>query len=301
MLWVRALDLWRLCMHAKIAPPVDPAELRKIHAQMKPPPDPRQSERLIVMTQRMRDQPPQRLALRDSWGQVVRDWFETKSGADDNSVTDLLDAALIAPQSDTERAAHGKLIEAVRATCSAADGSSEDFFKAYRSGRDRWFAQGATSTLLQDKRAGWTSLRLNALSDRDYELVDRIVRERQPDGLARLLSTRNTLELNLIGDRDQLEPRVQLATLGLAPMVATLASCELGVESCSANSPAFIEYCLTYGGCHQPDVASLARYALARDGLDPAWAERESARVVRAVWAGDLAALGIFRKDGNGK
>lgn len=86
------------------------------------------------------------------------------------------------------------------------------------------------------------------------------------------------------------------AAFSASAMVAASTACELGVNDCSASSPRFKELCVSFGGCHLESVGAQVRFALARDGLDPQWLDREASRVVRAIREGNLDALGIRRK-----
>jgi hypothetical protein len=53
--------------------------------------------------------------------------------------------------------------------------------------------------------------------------------------------------------------------------------------------------CLTVGGCDQPDLASLWRSVLSRDGLNEDLLNQAAARLLHAIRVGDLEALGIRR------
>lgn len=202
-------------------------------------------------------------------------------------------AASWAPLSTPDRAAFERVLTETRRWC---DGFPPDFMDERRAAGRRFLAQGATGALLQNTQAGWTSKQLDALDPRDFDLAERIVRERQPDGLARLLSAGNAYSLNLVAESSQLDWSAMAAAMAANGIVAALSACELGVNDCSANSPQFKQLCLQFGGCHLSSVGELVRYVLARDGLDPQWLDRETERVVRAIREGNLDALGIRRK-----
>ncbi len=241
-----------------------------------------------------RDSPPLRLALPEPYASLVNSGFVQGLKSIDAELERNLAASLYAPLAPIDAAARQQILSETRQACAAFN--SEEFFRSYRAARLRWASQGATGALLQNGQAGWTSKRMKELTDHDFELVERIVRERQPDGLARLLGESNAWDLHLASETEQLQASAQLAAMAAGSVVAALASCQLGVEDCSSDSPRFRVLCTSYGGCHQPDIASMARYILARDNLDPELWERETQRVVTAIYTGDLAALNIRRK-----
>ena len=95
---------------------------------------------------------------------------------------------------------------------------------------------------------------------KDFELVARIIRERQPDGLARLFSQSNAFSsLNLGSDADKFECSAMSAAFSASGMVAALTDCELGVNDCSASSPRFKELCVSFAGCHLESVGARVR------------------------------------------
>jgi hypothetical protein len=296
LIWLRSQDLNRLCLNAKFGKAIGAEEFRAAFAGRTEYQDPAKINELVEFSRRMREAPARRLMPGANWTRAVLAWAANKSETPESEMGKLSEAAMGAPESATERAARDRLVERMRAFCQSEPDAGSSFFDEFRRARDRWIAQGATGAMLQEKSAGWTSTSLDALNDRDYALVERIVRERQPDGLAKLLSGSNAWRLNLVSESGGNDLTMGLAKINVSRLVAVVASCELAVDTCSADSPAFIETCVSYGGCHLTDVPSLVRYVLARDGLDPAWIERESTRVVKAVWDGDLDALGVRRK-----
>jgi hypothetical protein len=127
-----------------------------------------------------------------------------------------------------------------------------------------------------------------------YELVARAITERSPDGLARLYLSTSAPIGNLWRDDT---PHDSLTWTVVAPeMMRKLVLCELGLGDCSGGSSFHVDACGMYGGCHQPDLAALIRYVLARDGLAPDLIDRNVSRVLDAIRRGNLDALGIRRK-----
>ncbi len=150
------------------------------------------------------------------------------------------------------------------------------------------------SALLFNESAGWTSKRnLSELSDRDFALVERGIREQQADVLAVLLFRGGIYgSTELITFPDDATVASMIAGFD-APK---LAACELGVADCARGGRIFQEACLMVGGCDQTDAAALWRYVLARDGLDPTIFDRVAADLVAKIRAGDLEGLRIRRK-----
>jgi len=293
VLWVRSLESITLCVNERVAKPASEETLRKVMADGK---NGLTVEQVLAMRARAREQPAMRWAAGESFMNALVTIFSDKRQRPTADIRDEVNQAMAAPLSDAERTARDRLIAGLRAHCEASK-PNETYWPEFWSARDKWLAQGATGALLLNAKAGWTSKKFSELSDADYQLVERIVRERQPDGLARLLLLSNSRDLGLISETDRLaDPRAGMAVLEGGRAVAAMAACELGVADCSANSPGFMELCVNAGGCHLPDIASLARYILARDGLDPQWLDRETERVVRAIREGNLDALGIRRK-----
>jgi hypothetical protein len=199
----------------------------------------------------------------------------------------------MAPVTDQDRAAFEVTRERMYQQCER--GSTEAFGLLFRENRQRWVDRGALGALIFDERSGWTSARsLRDLSERDYELVACAVAERSPDGLARLYLSPSAP----IGDswREDAPPDWYMGALVIPEMTRKLVLCELGLGDCSGGSSFHVDACGMHGGCHQPDLASLIRYVLARDGLAPGLVDRNVARVLDAIRRGDLDALGIRRK-----
>lgn len=288
-LWARSLGFMFMCVDQRFSRPITEDIFRfdpKISAA--------EAHHMVRRSNEWRESPPLRLALPEPYASFVNNGFVQGLKSIDAELEKNLATSLYAPVAPADAMARQRILSETRRACEAF--SSEEFSRAYRGARLRWAAQGATGALLQNAQAGWTSKWMTELTDRDFELVERIVRERQPDGLARLLGESNAWDLKLARETEQLQASAQLAAMAAGSVVAALASCQLGVDDCSSDSPRFRVLCTSYGGCHQPDIASMARYILARDNLDPELWERETQRVVTAIYTGDLAALNIRRK-----
>lgn len=291
VLWVRSLDLLLLCISGKFSPPLTP-ETTAAWRSGKQCMTEEQIADIVASQEKARQTPPVRWALAPNLAGVLTTMMARAVNAHGSDVERAIERAMEAPLSNADRAAREQILEGTRAHCAGEGGP--DPFVAFREARARGVAQGATGALVRNRNAGWTSKSFEELSDADYALVERIVRERQPDGLAALLSQAGvSLHLPLLAEGAELGDRAVVAQLRGPVVVAALAGCALGVNDCSANSPVFKENCAEYGGCHLPDVAAQARYILARDGLDPQWFDREVARVVKAIYEGDLAAIGM--------
>ncbi len=289
VLWVQSVEMWALCTSLRIARPVSEAEMLKVQSAYAEP----NLAPIMRQMNEMRDFPPQRLAIPEPYGSMINNAVTKGLSALDPALERAMLDASWAPLSAADRAAHERVLSETRRWC---ERFPDDFFEKRRAVGLALVAQGATGALLQNGKAGWTSKRLDDLTPRDFELVERIVRERQPDGLAKLLSQGNAFSsLNLVSDTDKLDWSAMTAGFAASGMVAALSSCELGVNDCSANSPRFKELCLSFGGCHLESVPEQVRYVLARDGFDAQWLDRETERVVRAIREGDLDALGIRR------
>jgi hypothetical protein len=201
--------------------------------------------------------------------------------------------ATLAPLNIAEREAFDEVRTTLANSC---DGKlfSNDFGPAYRAQRDKLAAQGVLSALIFNENAGWTSQRsLSALSERDFALVERGIREQHPDVLAMLLLR---LNLNVELDAEKMPPDEIGLALGLNYHGARLVACALQVAYCGRGSQIFQELCLSFGGCDQPDAPTLMRSVLVRDGLDPALMDEAVTNMVLKIRAGDLEALGIRRK-----
>lgn len=292
VLWVRSFDNLMLCTAGKFSQPLSPEALSAMRSGTKPMSDAEITE-LVSFSNKFRDAPPTRWALSYSLMGRLEEIVANGVRAIDPAFEREMERAMAAPLSERDHAAREQILASTRALCASEDAPNP--WAAYREGRIRWAAQGATGALLRNKQAGWSSKDFDSLAEADYALVERIVRERQPDGLAALLSAPGAFDLRLLSRDEPQELRLLLAQMAGRVTVAALVACELGVNDCSANSPLFKQNCVEYGGCYLPDVAAQARYLLARDGLDPQWFDREVARVVSAIYNGDLAALGIRR------
>jgi hypothetical protein len=119
---------------------------------------------------------------------------------------------------------------------------------------------------IENTLRGWTSdSRWSELAEDDFKLVKRVIGERSPDGLAMLLRPSSG-----IGNID-LTGHEQEVVLGItaSKWVSQLTACELGLALCDTSNYVFRNACADFGGCHQPDLASLIRYVLGRDGAPP--------------------------------
>jgi hypothetical protein len=201
--------------------------------------------------------------------------------------------ANLAPLTNDERGEFDAIRSELAKACDNKMFSNE-FGAAYRAQRDKLAAQGVISALIFNEKAGWTSTKhLGELSERDYALVERGIKEQHPDVLAALL-LRGSLHADASTAR--LPDDEYAARIVLQFHAVQMAACALSVSDCSRESRTFQESCLMVGGCDQPDAFALWRYVLARDGLDPAAVDRVVADLVAKIRAGDLDALGIRRK-----
>jgi hypothetical protein len=193
---------------------------------------------------------------------------------------------------ESEQRTFERTRDELAAVC-AGDVFNSGFGPLYRETRDALVAQGALSALIFNENAGWTSKRqLSELSERDFALVERGIREQHPDALA-LLLTRGAMRAELDGSLLP-EDAISMQFVG-SGQVGWLAACELSVADCGPTSSEFRHMCLTFGGCDQPDLAALWRSVLARDGLNEGLLDQAVARLIHAIRVGDLDALGIGR------
>jgi hypothetical protein len=197
-----------------------------------------------------------------------------------------------APLRDSEKLAFEQTRDQLAVSCKGQV-IGEAWSAQYRETRDHLAAQGALGALIFNEKAGWTSKRdLSELSQRDFALVERAIREQQPDALA-LLLTRGVL-------RHELDQSWTSADAGVINLIGTtqagwIAACTLGVADCGPTSSEFRSMCLMLGGCDQPDLASLWRSVLVRDGLNEDLINQAVARLLHAIRIGDLEALGVRR------
>ena len=244
-----------------------------------------------------RDGPPSRVAfpqaLRGIVGDLLTSLFTPNERNIDPELVEALKDAQVAPVGAVEAELRSAIFQQTRAMCK--DGVGDDFWRKYRDARDRWAAKGALGALIGNKNSGWTSTGSLGLTEADYALVERAILERQPDGLARLLSPGNSPTLNLLQLDDPQSNYALMLSISGGRHVGQLTLCQMGIADCSVDSPAFKDACSWYGGCHQPDLASLMRYVLARDDMDPTLVDRNVARVTAAIYANHLEALGIRR------
>ncbi len=212
-----------------------------------------------------------------------------------NATSDFETAGLDVRLRPDESAHLEALRGVVKAQCPPGSALGDEFLRAYREARLNWVARGAPGALIYNEQAGWTSGRsLDALTNTDYDLVASVIRERIPDGLARLYHALS----GPLGDVDWtgVPPDARdIFSAAAALSLPQLVACELGVTDCSRDSRQFLENCALFGGCHEHDLSSLMRYVLARDGIDSRVLDREARRVVTAIYANDLEALGIRR------
>jgi hypothetical protein len=200
--------------------------------------------------------------------------------------------ANLAPLSLGERASFDEMRAQLGEACDD-DSINAAFGAAYRAQLEKLASQGVLSALLFNRRAGWTSTSLSALSERDFALVERGIREQQPDVIAYLL-LRHKLRVDV--ESAVLPDDAIAASVAISVMASDLVACAFNVADCSPEGFIFQNACLMFGGCDQPDAFALWRHVLARDGLDPAALDRVVADLVAKIRAGDLDALGIRRK-----
>lgn len=253
-------------------------------------------EGLISMYETMLSSAPSRVRIPPDIVADVKRIQETWSIGDppDYARRTDIQKKLAAALSDAQRASYSATIERSAAACRGRLIGSQEFYREYRGAQDRLVANGVVSAQLFNPRAGWKSDGLDKLTDHDYALVERAVAESQPDGLARLLiggtAAVGTMDESWAGE-EALGGGLALY-FSLGPLVA----CAMGVSDCGPDSARFRSACAMYGGCDQPDLASLLRSVFERDGLDSAVIDREINRVVDAYRRRDLEALGIHRK-----
>lgn len=256
------------------------------------PPD----ERDVAMNEAAQQLGPRRIYppadLRTEIAKRQRDWVPGQ--IEDVEASIELLKKLSAPLSPAEKSAYDTQIAQASTECRGRATAGTDFGTAYRAALDRMVASGVVSALLFNQKAGWQSKSTADLNDRDYELVERAINEAQPDGIARLLAANQYVVGNI--DYTALPDDAIEAGLSLGFHLGTLAACELGVSDCGPTSWRFRIACMGFGGCDQPDLATLLHHVFQRDGLDPRIIDREVARVVAAYRARDLEALGIRRK-----
>lgn len=293
--WVQSLQLSLMCMNPRFSSytPVYTAEMfesgkNKSAAEI---------DAIVKQLNDFRVSPPSRVAfppaLRGIVGDLLTTLFTSKEQNFDPELAKALNDAQFAPVGAMEVASRTEIFQQTQAMCQS--GLGEDFLHKYREAGDRWTAKGALGALIGDKKSGWTSANLRELTDADYALVERAILERQPDGLARLLSPGNSSLPNLLELSDAENSYALILAISGSRQVAQLTLCQLGIADCSVDSPAFKDACAWYGGCHQTDLGSLMRYVFARDEMDPTLIDRNAARVVAAIYANDLDALGIRR------
>jgi len=132
-----------------------------------------------------RDFPPLRLAVPEPYGSVINNAVAKGLSALDPALQKAIIDASWAPLSAADNVAYRRVLSETRRWC---ERFPEDFWDKRRAAGLGFAAQGSTGALLQNWQAGWTSKSLDELAPKDFELAERIIRERQPDGLARLSS-----------------------------------------------------------------------------------------------------------------
>lgn len=256
------------------------------------PPD----EELIAMYETMLSAAPVRVRIPSDLVADVKRIEESWSLGDPPDYVRRIEIhkKLAATLTPAQRATRSATIERSRDECRGRLLGNEEFGKEYRAALDRLAANGVVSALLFNRRAGWESDGLDKLTDHDYALVQRAVAEAQPDGIARLLIGGTVAVGRMDGSwaSDESLGGALLLQFSLGPLTA----CALGVSDCGPDSSRFRSACASYGGCDQPDLASLLRHVFERDGLDPAVIDAEINRVVDAYQRRDLDALGVRRK-----
>jgi hypothetical protein len=289
--WVQSLRLMFLCSDMRFT------SLQMTAEQFRGPGDDdakaQQSKRMM---DEMRDMPAMNLAppkpLRGMVAAYFQAFLANKETKIDPALEEKLNATGFAAMSPDDTLARDTLIKNTREGCK----DHRFDYETYRAASVRWVAKGALGALIGNRQAGWTSGSLKELGDADYALVERAIVERQPDGVARILGGTNTWQLDLMHvDKELGNSAIALGFVG-NKLVADLSLCQMGIADCGSNSPAFKEMCASIGGCHQPDLASLVRYALARDEIDATLIDQNVGRVVAAIYARDLAAIGIRKK-----
>jgi hypothetical protein len=287
LIWVRDRDWAILCMSPQVGPPMTPDTFA--HG------DYAEAKRIEMATSHntMRESVPLRLQFPEPWAGIINQLAFASASTFDSDLKKALDIAVIAPMSVLEADTRTTLINVLRRDC---DGNvlNKDQLARSRQARAQWAARGATSALYQNGDYGWSSKSLRELTDRDYALVERMILERQPDGLARLLQT---TALTSVFETSAIEQNSSVLMALTAPLLVTaLATCKLELNDCSSDSPQFKTLCITNGGCDQPDIPTLLRYVSARDGFDPNWLNQQAETLIKKIHEGDLAALGIHRK-----
>ena len=293
--WVQSMQLGLMCMDLRFSPVASAytADMFKGEKNISAA----DAAAMAKHLNDFRDSPPSRVAfpqaLRGIVGELLTSLFTPSEKNIDPELAEALKDAQIAPVDAVEEASRAAIFQQTRAMCK--DGLGDDFWRKYRDARDRWAAKGALGALIGDKKSGWTSTGLLGLTEADYALVERAIREQQPDGLARLLSPGNSPILDLLQLDDAQSNYALMFSISGGRHVGQVTLCQMGIADCSVDSPAFKDACSWYGGCHQPDLASLMRYVLARDDMDPTLIDRNVARVTAAIHANDLEALGVRR------
>ncbi len=224
---------------------------------------------------------------------VAADFDAALSARDENAEGELF-SALRLKMSRIEQTSSDAVRDAIAVQCPGM-GFSDELSKALRAARERGRVRGDLGVQLLDARGKSKDWSLNALDEKDYVLLKRIVDERSPSGLAQLLIGPAGSGLDT---RDQTGlPADAHGPLAMAGYwVPQLVACEFGLADCSADSPWFKTTCMENGGCQASDFASMLRYIMQRDGLDPTYFDRQAQRVRDAVDAGNLDALGIRRQ-----
>lgn len=246
----------------------------------------------------IRDAPPSRVAppvaLRGLIGELVAAFaLGNKLLNIDPEFVELLAGAQKAQLDAPEPQLLNETVRQTRAMC--ASFPFEEFWQRYPNAKNRWAAKGALGALIGNTQSGWTSTDFSSLAAADFALVERAIAERQADGLVALLSSSNASSLRLLELDASQSTYVPGLGMSAGRQVADIALCQLGIADCSSQSPAFKDACATYGGCHQPDLAALMRYVLARDDMDPTLFDRNADRVTGAIYANNLEVLGIRR------
>ncbi len=200
---------------------------------------------------------------------------------------------LSVPLTPKQRASYFAIVERAASGCERRV-TGRDFDLEYQKALGRHAANGVVSAQLFNTSAGWQSPSVGQLNERDFDLLQRVFSEWQPDGIARMLVG----SPSVVGAADQswVTEYNAAASGELNSNLGSMAACSLGVSDCGPDSARFRSACVTYGGCDQPDLASLLRNVFERDGLDPTVIDREINRVVDAYRRRDLDALGIRRK-----
>lgn len=181
VIWVQSLDMWSMCASSRFARPTSEADILKAQSATSEP----NLAQVMRQMNEWRDFPPLRLAVPEPYESVINNAVAKGLSAFDPALQKAITDASWAPLSVADNVAYRRVLSETRRWC---ERFPEDFWDKRRAAGLGFAAQGSTGALLQNWQAGWTSKSLDELAPKDFELAERIIRERQPDGLARLFS-----------------------------------------------------------------------------------------------------------------